>query len=55
MDEPPGARVSTLASGLYGGAIRGLRKITAHTLDDEPKWRPTPGSQLSTGYKEIWR
>jgi hydrogenase small subunit len=54
MDEPPGARVSTLASGLYGGAIRGLRKITAHTLDDEPKWR-TPGSELSTGYKEIWR
>jgi hydrogenase small subunit len=54
MDEPPGARVSTLASGLYGGAIRGLRKITAHTLDDEPKWR-TPGKELSTGYKEIWR
>jgi hydrogenase small subunit len=54
MDEPPGARVSTMASGIYGGAIRGLRKITAHTLDDEPKWR-TPGSDLSTGYKKIWR
>jgi len=54
MDEPPGARVSTMASGLYGNAIRGLRKITLHTLDDEPKWR-TPGNELSTGYKKIWR
>ncbi len=32
MDEPPGARVSTMASGVYGGAIRGLRKDhRAHT------------------------
>jgi hydrogenase small subunit len=54
MDEPPGARVSTLASGLYGGAVRGLRKITEKTLDDEPKWR-TPGDQLLTGYKGSWR
>ena len=23
-------------------------------LDDEPKWR-SPGSELSTGYKKIWR
>ena len=54
MDEPPGARVSTMASGLYGGAIRGLRKITAKTLDEEPKWR-TPGRELLTGYKGTWR
>src|ERR1700722_5319422 len=54
MDEPPGASVSTKASGLYGRAIRGLRKITLHTLDDEPKWR-TPGTELSTGYQKIWR
>jgi hydrogenase small subunit len=46
--------VSTMASGLYGKAIRGLRKITLHTLDDEPKWR-TPGTELSTGYQKIWR
>ena len=54
MDEPPGSRVSTMASGLYGGAIRGLRKITLHTLDDEPKWR-VPGGDLITGYKKGWR
>ena len=30
-------------------AIRGLRKITAKTLDDEPKWRK-PGKKLLTGY-----
>ena len=46
MDEPPGARVSTMASGLYGGAIRGLRKITAKTVDEEPKWR-TPGPRAA--------
>jgi len=31
-----------------------LRRITAHTLDDEPKWR-TRGSTLNTGYQKIWR
>jgi hydrogenase small subunit len=50
MDEPPGARVSTMASGVYGGAIRGLRKITWHTLEEEPKWR-VKGKELLTGYK----
>ncbi|MDQ1382407.1 MAG: hypothetical protein QOJ71_3126, partial [Actinomycetota bacterium] len=30
--------------------IRGLRKITARTVDEEPKWR-TPGRELLTGYK----
>jgi hydrogenase small subunit len=43
-----------MASGLYGSAVRGLRRITRHTLDDEPKWR-TPGTELLTGYKETWR
>jgi hydrogenase small subunit len=50
MDEPPGARVSTIASGVYGSVVRGLRKITAKTVDEEPKWR-TPGRELLTGYK----
>ncbi|MCU1468661.1 MAG: ubiquinone oxidoreductase, 20 kDa subunit [Actinomycetia bacterium] len=50
MDEPPGARISTIASGAYGSVIRGLRKITLKTVDEEPKWR-TPGRQLLTGYK----
>ncbi|MDT7715362.1 MAG: hydrogenase small subunit, partial [Pseudonocardiales bacterium] len=54
MDEPPGARVSTVASGIYGAAIRSLRKITSKTVDEEPKWR-TPGRELLTGYKGDWR
>ncbi|HEY0519386.1 MAG TPA: hypothetical protein VGC84_07815 [Ilumatobacteraceae bacterium] len=51
MDEPPGARVSTMASGAYGKVIRGLRKITAKTVDEEPKWR-VKGTKLLTGYKQ---
>jgi hydrogenase small subunit len=49
MDEPPGARVSTLGSGLYGGLVRALRSITARTVDKEPRWR-RPGPNLLTGY-----
>ena len=54
MDEPPGAHVSTMASGLYGNLVRRLRKVTEHTLDDEPQWR-SPGNKLLTGYKQNWR
>ena len=39
MDEPPGGKVSTTASGLYGSVIRNLRSITGRTVDKEPKWR----------------
>ena len=46
--------MSTRGSRLYGSAIRGLRKITQKTVDEEPKWR-TPGKQLLTGYKGEWR
>ena len=53
MDEPPGARVSTMATKAYGKAIRGLRKVTAKTLDAEPKWR-VKGKSLQTGYKGEW-
>jgi hydrogenase small subunit len=31
-----------------------LRKITQHTVDEEPKWRHT-GKDLTTGYKKNWR
>jgi hydrogenase small subunit len=48
MDEPPGSKVSTAASGAYGGLIRGLRSITAKTLDAEPKWRHRR-PELTTG------
>jgi hydrogenase small subunit len=54
MDEPPGARVSSAASGLYGSVIRGLRGITARTVDKEPKWR-TPGQKLTSGHTSDWR
>ena len=43
MDEPPGAKVSSTASGAYGGVVRRLRSITLDTLNKEPKWRhPAP-------------
>jgi hydrogenase small subunit len=53
MDEPPGSKVSTGISGLYGNLIRGLRGITARTLDQEPKWRHR-GNELTTGYARQW-
>jgi hydrogenase small subunit len=53
MDEPPGSKVSTAASGAYGGIIRTLRSITAKTVDEEPKWRK-PGAALTTGYQRPW-
>jgi hydrogenase small subunit len=37
----------------YGSVIRGLRRITAKTIE-EPKWR-TPGTKLTTGYQGEWR
>ncbi|HEX4069892.1 MAG TPA: hydrogenase expression protein HypE, partial [Planctomycetaceae bacterium] len=49
MDEPPGARLSTLSSSMVGRAITALRRITNHTVNKEPKWRHT-GSALTTGY-----
>jgi hydrogenase small subunit len=49
MDEPPGSKFSTAASGLYGGMVRALRQITMHSLDKEPRWR-RKGADLQTGY-----
>src|ERR1051326_8732481 len=39
MDEPPGARLSSGTSAVYGKAVRRLRAITLNTLDKEPRWR----------------
>ncbi len=50
MDEPPGARVSTLGIGKYGKVIRMLRSITNNTVNKEPKWRHR-GASLTTGYR----
>jgi len=49
MDEPPGAKVSSAMSGLYGGVVRSLRHFTNDTVNKEPKWRH-PGPHLTTGY-----
>src|ERR1041385_6041533 len=49
MDEPPGAKLSTATSGIYGRVIRSLRKITNSTVNQEPKWRH-PRAELTTGY-----
>jgi hydrogenase small subunit len=48
MDEPPGAKVSTAASTAYGVVIRGLRRISQHTMDEEPRWRGPGGSSGSS-------
>jgi len=53
MDEPPGSKVSTTASGLYGNVIRALRGITAKTQDEEPSWRKK-GREITTGYRPSW-
>jgi hydrogenase small subunit len=53
MDEPPGGKVSTAASGLYGGVIRNLRHITGRTVDKEPRWRHK-GDTLTTGARRTW-
>jgi len=49
MDEPPGAKLSSGVSGLYGGVIKRLRGITQDTVNKEPSWRHT-GRELTTGY-----
>ena len=49
MDEPPGAKVSSAPSAVYGRAIRTLRTFTKATVNKEPKWRH-PRAELTTGY-----
>jgi len=49
MDEPPGSRVSSGVSGVYGGVIRTLRRLTHDTADKEPSWRRR-STELHTGY-----
>lgn len=49
MDEPPGAKVSSMLSGALGGIVKSLRGITNRTLNKEPRWRHRRG-ELTTGY-----
>lgn len=53
MDEPPGAKVSSGISTVYGSMIRQLRKVTNNTLNKEPSWRHK-GRELTTGYRAKW-
>jgi hydrogenase small subunit len=53
MDEPPGGKVSTTGSRMYGSVIRSLRQVTGRTVDKEPKWRQ-PGTKLTSGATRTW-
>ena len=50
MDEPPGARISSVLIKPYGVLIRNLRRLTNNTLNKEPKWRHNR-AQSTTGYR----
>jgi hydrogenase small subunit len=50
MDEPPGAKLSSGAVGVYGQAMRALRTFTNATVNREPKWRHAR-PELTTGYR----
>jgi hydrogenase small subunit len=50
MDEPPGAVLSSSLIKPYGMLIRNLRKLTDHTLDQEPAWRHNR-AEYTTGYE----
>ncbi len=39
MDEPPGAKLSSAAIGVYGRTVRALRNFTQASLNQEPPWR----------------
>lgn len=48
MEEPPGAKMSSAAVGMYGRTVRALRSFTRGSLDKEPAWRK-PGPTLLSG------
>ncbi len=50
MDEPPGARLSTNAVGVYGRVIRGLRSFTNQTVNKEPQVAAPASRHSTTGY-----
>ncbi|HWE01628.1 MAG TPA: hypothetical protein VG326_04400 [Tepidisphaeraceae bacterium] len=50
MDEPPGGSLSSVTASVYGRIIRNLRRITNHSVNEEPKWRHR-GGRLTTGYQ----
>jgi hydrogenase small subunit len=50
MNEPPGAKLSTKAVGIYGRTIRSLRAFTNAMVNKEPDWRHKR-PKLTTGYQ----
>jgi hydrogenase small subunit len=44
LDEPPGARMSTSAVGIYGRTVRSLRQFTLNSMNREPE-RPAGHTQ----------
>ena len=50
MDAPPGSLISSTVSKGLGSVVKGLRNITQHTLNKEPRWRHS-NPKLTTGYK----
>jgi hydrogenase small subunit len=50
MDEPAGAKLSTMAVLMYGRAVRALRSFTRGSMNKEPVWRHAD-AELTTGYK----
>ncbi|GLW99233.1 hydrogenase expression protein HypE [Microtetraspora sp. NBRC 16547] len=53
MDEPPGGKVSSAMSSVYGRMIRRLRGITNTTVNEEPRWRHNR-PKLTSGYAPRW-
>ncbi|MFF4772763.1 hydrogenase expression protein HypE [Microtetraspora fusca] len=53
MDEPPGGKISSAMSSVYGGMIRRLRGITNTTVNEEPRWRHNR-PKLTSGYAPRW-
>jgi hydrogenase small subunit len=49
MEQPPGSVLSSNFIKPYGITMRNLRKITNHTIGQEPKWRHNR-PELTTGY-----
>ncbi|MGI5489292.1 hydrogenase expression protein HypE [Microtetraspora malaysiensis] len=53
MDEPPGGKISSAMSSVYGGMIRRLRGITNTAVNEEPRWRHNR-PKLTSGYAPRW-
>jgi hydrogenase small subunit len=53
MDEPPGATISSVITGVYGPVIRKMRGITNKAANREPKWHHNR-QELTSGFQPRW-